>query len=92
MSDEKAEPYEVDAQGLTEAIAADVRAEQGDDVQVQGFVTVALYARQDGSSGLVIRSTTASAALTSGMLTTAAGLVDGQVAEIDEADVQTIGA
>ncbi len=80
----KAEPFEVDARELAQAILVDARAEQGEDVQVQGFVTAALYVRPDGTSGLVIRSTTMSARLTGDMFDTASRLVRGQVAEVTE--------
>ncbi len=85
----KAEPFEVDAQALAEAITDDARAEQGDDVEVQGFVTAALYVRPDGTSGLVIRSTTMSASLTGDLFDTASRLVRGQVAEAEESMIAT---
>lgn len=85
----QAEPFEVDARALSEAIAADARAEQGDDIEVQGFVTVALYRRPDGTSGLVIRSTTMSAMLTAEMLDLASRTVSGQVAEVAMVETTT---
>ncbi len=85
----KAEPYEVDAQGLADAIAADTRAEQGDDVVIDGFVTAALYRRADGTVGISVRSTSQSASLTAEIFVTAANLVSDQVAEVEEPMVST---
>lgn len=81
----KAEPYAVDAQGLTDAIAADTRTEHGDDVAIEGYVVAALYRRPDGTTGLSVRSTSQSAALTAEMFRVAASLVEGQVAEVEPA-------